>query len=187
MSTLFDVMLIGLVLLCSILIFLGLRNSKNKSKSYDKPSISSQDEREDNFSLLISEITPPFYWRVHNEYDDFILATIKRMSIDEIISQPELFNAQRRCSDLNSAVYRYYDNIKKRCAEGEKVTTSDIEVINLRQCFHELSCKAYPELAALIWPQYQCPPIKRESIMGVKHFLKIELPDTDGLKTTQYR
>jgi len=176
MSTIFDVMLIGVVLLCVVLIFRSIRggNNKNNGETYDKLSSIDQDEREDHFGLLMSQITPAFYWRVHNEYTDFVQATIKKMSIDEVVSQPELFNAQRRCSDLNSAVYRYYDNLKKRCAEGEKVSTSDIEVINLRQCFNELSCKAYPELVALIWPQYQCPPVEREHLIGMKPVLRPE-------------
>ena len=162
MNTLFDVLLAGGILLCAVLIFSRLRCSRNKN--YDKLS---GIEREDHFDLLMLQITPVFYWRVHNEYVDFIQATIKKMGIDEIVTQSALFNAQRRCSDLNSAVYRYYENIKKRCSEGEKVSISDIEVINLRQCFNELSCKAYPELVRLIWPQYQCPAIDRGNIMSV--------------------
>lgn len=167
MSTIFDVMLIALVLLCIVLLIRGLR--KNNKTARQQDNLLSVSNNEDHFGLLISKITPVFYWRVHNEYDDFIQATIKKMTVDEIVSQPELFNAQRRCSDLNSAVYRYYENIKKRCAEGEKVSISDIEVINLRQCFNELSCQAYPQLVALIWPQYQCPAIKRESIANMQH------------------
>jgi len=162
MNTLFDVMLIVLVLLCLTLAFRGLHKKNKKTDPHN--DLLSDSNNEDHFGLLINKITPVFYWRVHNEYDDFIQATIKKMTVDEIISQPDLFNAQRRCSDLNSAVYRYYENIKKRCAEGEKVSVSDIEVINLRQCFNELSCQAYPELVALIWPQYQCPAIKPESL-----------------------
>lgn len=163
MSTLFDIMLIVLVLLCIVLIFTGFHRNNKKYEMYD--ALLSDSNGEDHFGSLIDKVTPSFYWRVHNEYDDFIMATIKNMTVDEIISQPTLFNAQRRCSDLNSAVYRYYENIKKRCANGEKVSTSDIEVINLRQCFNELSCQAYPQLVALIWPQYQCPTIKREAII----------------------
>jgi len=170
MSAIIDVMLIVLVLLCIVLIFRSIH--KNDNRNHDpKNDLLSVSNYEDHFSFLISKITPIFYWRVHNEYDDFIQATIKKMTIDEIISQPALFNAQRRCSDLNSAVYRYYENIKKRCADGEKVSVSDIEVINLRQCFNELSCQAYPELVALIWPQYQCPAVKRENIIDAKRGL----------------
>lgn len=172
MSAIFDVVLVTLAILCAVLFFRFLRNSKKTQKQTENSLLNSNNA--DHFSFLISEITPAFYWRVHNEYSDFIQVTIKKMSVDEIISQPELFNAQRRCSDLNSAVYRYYENIKSRCAEGEKVSISDIEVINLRQCFNELSCKAYPELAMLIWPQYQCPEIKREDILGVKPVLRLD-------------
>lgn len=168
MNTLLNFILAAAILLCVVLVFRSMRSSNNKrdDKVYDKLPPLIRDEREDHFGLLMSQITPMFYWRVHNEYVDFIQATIKKMSIDDIVSQPELFNAQRRCSDLNSAVYRYYDNIKKRCADGEKVSVSDIEVINLRQCFNELSGKAYPELVALIWPEYQCPAIIRENIIA---------------------
>jgi hypothetical protein len=75
-----------------------------------------------------------------------------------------LFNAQRRCSDLNSAVYKYYDNIKKRCAEGERVSLCDIEVLNLRQCFDELSLEAYPHLVAVVWPHYQRPEVELDNV-----------------------
>lgn len=110
MSTIFDVMLIVLVLLCLVLLFRGVqKNNKQHNASDSMLSIS---DNEDHFDLLISKITPVFYWRVHNEYNDFIQTTIKKMTTDEIISQPDLFNAQRRCSDLNSAVYKYYENIK---------------------------------------------------------------------------
>jgi hypothetical protein len=66
----------------------------------------------------MNAITPVWYWRVNHEYIDFLHATIKRMNMAEINSVPGLFEAQRRCSDLNSAVYKYY--IKKRCLNGEK-------------------------------------------------------------------
>ncbi|MGU0055748.1 ESA_00282 family adhesion-associated protein [Enterobacter hormaechei] len=82
-------------------------------------------------------MTPVWYWRVNHEYIDFLHATIKRMKMAEINDTPGLFDAQRRCSDLNSAVYKYYDNIKKRCLNGEKVSYSDLDVLNLRQCFRE--------------------------------------------------
>lgn len=167
MIAIFDVMLIVLVLLCIVLVFLRVQGSNRKNDVND--GMLSISNNEDHFDFLISKITPAFYWRVNNEYNDFIQTTIKKMTTDEIISQPALFNAQRRCSDLNSAVYKYYENIKKRCADGEKVSITDIEVINLQQCFNELSCQAYPELVVLIWPQYQCPPINRENIINVKH------------------
>lgn len=125
---------------------------------------SSPEEREDYFSMIMSKITPGYFWRVNNEYSDFIHTTIKRMRIDELTTCPELFNAQRRCSDLNSAVYKYYDNIKKRCAEGERVSLSDIEVLNLRQCFNELSLEAYPRLVAVVWPHYQRPEVELDKV-----------------------
>lgn len=182
MNTLFDVMLVALVLLCAILIFRSVIEGDNKNNSGADKRLSAryQDEREDHFSSLMVRITPTYYWRVHNEYVDFIQATIKKMSIDDVVSCPELFNAQRRCSDLNSAVYRYYENIKQRCASGEKVAVSDIDVINLRQCFNELSCKAYPELVTLIWPQYQCPAIELDSIVREAHALRTESSESGG-------
>jgi len=117
----------------------------------------SKEEGEDHFSTLMNAITPEWYWHVNHEYIDFLQATIKRMKMAEINSTPGLFEAQRRCSDLNSAVYKYYDNIKKRCVNGEKVSPSDLDVLNLRQCFHEFSTEAYPALVVLIWPENQRP------------------------------
>lgn len=170
MSTLLNFILAAVIVLCVVFILRSMRGNNNKSNdhTYSPLNTSTQDQHEDYFGFLMSQITPIFYWRVHNEYIDFIQATIKRMDVNDIVSQPDLFNAQRRCSDLNSAVHRYYENIKKRCADGEKVPVSDIEVINLRQCFNELSGKAYPELVALIWPQYQCPVMTRKNIIATQ-------------------
>lgn len=119
----------------------------------------SKEEGEDHFSMLMNAITPVWYWRVNHEYIDFLHATIKRMNMAELNSVPGLFEAQRRCSDLNSAVYKYYDNIKKRCLNGEKVLHSDLDVLNLRQCFREFSMEAYPELVVLVWPEYKRPEV----------------------------
>lgn len=152
-----------LMLLCIVLLLMKEMSPEQESATSRKLkalSASNAEEREDYFSMLMSRITPDYYWRVSSEYIDFTYATIKRMRIDELTTRPELFNAQRRCSDLNSAVYKYYDNIKKRCAEGEHVSLSDIEVLNLRQCFNELSHEAYPALVALVWPQYQRPVVE---------------------------
>ncbi|WP_410003160.1 ESA_00282 family adhesion-associated protein, partial [Salmonella enterica] len=57
-----------------------------------------------------------------------------------------------------------YDNIKKRCLNGEKVPYSDLDVLNLRQCFREFSLEAYPALVALVWPEYQRPQVKPDEI-----------------------
>ncbi|MCS2160941.1 RNA helicase [Scandinavium sp. H11S7] len=119
----------------------------------------SKEEGEDHFSMLMNAITPIWYWRVNHEYIDFLHATIKRMSITELNATTGLFEAQRRCSDLNSAVYKYYDNIKKRCLNGEKVPRGDLDVLNLQQCFREFSLNAYPDLVALVWPEYQRPQV----------------------------
>ena len=129
-----------------------------------QPERMSKEEGEDHFSVLMNAITPVWYWRVNHEYIDFLHATIKRMNMVEINSIPDLFEAQRRCSDLNSAVYKYYDNIKKRCLNGEKVSHTDLEVMNLRQCFREFSLEAYPSLVELVWPEYQRPVVKPEQV-----------------------
>ncbi|WP_222889566.1 ESA_00282 family adhesion-associated protein [Enterobacter sp. C2] len=118
-----------------------------------------KEEGEDHFSMLMNAITPVWYWRINHEYIDFLHATIKRMNMADLNRTPGLFEAQRRCSDLNSAVYRYYDNIKKRCLNGEKVSHADLNVLNLRQCFREFSLEAYPALVALVWPEYQRPDV----------------------------
>ncbi|APG19924.1 RNA helicase [Kosakonia radicincitans DSM 16656] len=124
----------------------------------------SKEEGEDHFSVLMNAITPVWYWRVNHEYIDFLHATIKRMNMAELNSTPGLFEAQRRCSDLNSAVYKYYDNIKKRCINGEKVSQSDLDVLNLRQCFREFSMEAYPALVVLVWPENQRPWVNPEDV-----------------------
>ncbi|AIR05994.1 MULTISPECIES: ESA_00282 family adhesion-associated protein [Cedecea] len=152
-----------LILLCAVLVMRKEFGASNNKSDEIKP-LTTSEEREDYFGMLMSKITPSYYWRINSEYIDFTHATIKKMRIDELTSQPVLFSAQRRCSDLNSAVYKYYDNIKKRCAEGEQVPLSDIEVLNLRQCFNEFSREAYPELVALVWPQYQRPEIDLNSV-----------------------
>nr|WP_097162149.1 RNA helicase [Enterobacter sp. CC120223-11] len=124
----------------------------------------SKEEGEDHFSTLMNAITPVWYWRVNHEYIDFLHATIKRMSITELNATEGLFDAQRRCSDLNSAVYKYYDNIKKRCLNGEKVPQGDLDVLNLQQCFREFSLNAYPSLVALVWPEFQRPKVDPQAV-----------------------
>ena len=59
---------------------------------------------------------------------------------------------------------KYYDNIKKRCLNGEKVSYSDLDVLNLRQCFREFSLEAYPELVALVWPEYARPEVNPDNV-----------------------
>ncbi|HKM95198.1 MAG TPA: RNA helicase [Buttiauxella sp.] len=162
MQSVFYSIVLILLLLCGILVLMREKSHSTVNpipQASPKLNLSDIDEREDYFAKLISKITPDYYWRVSHEYVDFAYTTIKHMSIDELSANRELFNAQRRCSDLNSAIYRYYDNLRKRCAEGEKVPFADIEVLNLRQCFNEFSHHAYPELVALVWPHYQCPEV----------------------------
>lgn len=167
MHSIFYFIVAILILLCIVLLLmkeLAGSHSQSASSKLKVGPVTSAEEREDYFSMLMGKITPGYFWRVNNEYIDFAHATIKKMRIDELTTTPELFNAQRRCSDLNSAVYKYYDNIKKRCAEGEMVSFSDIEVLNLRQCFTELSLEAYPALVTLIWPQYQRPQVDLDNV-----------------------
>ncbi len=65
-------------------------------------------------------------------------------------------DAQRRCSDLNSAFISITTILEARCLNGEKVPYSDLDVLNLRQCFREFSLEAYPALVALWYgPEYR--------------------------------
>ena len=149
-----------------LLIISGLfKNDVVEEASASAPvKLLSKEEGEDHFSLLMNAITPVWYWRVNHEYIDFLHATIKRMSITELKATDGLFEAQRRCSDLNSAVYKYYDNIKKRCLNGEKVPHGDLDVLNLQQCFREFSLNAYPLLVALVWPEFQRPQVDPQAV-----------------------
>ncbi|HKN02859.1 MAG TPA: RNA helicase [Buttiauxella sp.] len=167
MQSVFYSIVLILLLLCGILVLMRGKSHSTVNpipQAFPKLNFSDSDEREDYFAKLISKITPDYYWRVSHEYVDFAYTTIKHLSIDELSANRELFNAQRRCSDLNSAIYRYYDNLRKRCAEGEKVPFADIEVLNLRQCFDEFSHHAYPELVALVWPHYRCPEVDMANV-----------------------
>ncbi|KGB02892.1 putative aTP-dependent RNA helicase-like protein [Enterobacteriaceae bacterium ATCC 29904] len=158
---------ITLLLLTAVVLVLMRDFNKGSNDAVGQaspPPPLSKEEGEDHFSLLMNAITPVWYWRVNHEYIDFLHATIKRMNMAELNSIPGLFDAQRRCSDLNSAVYKYYDNIKKRCLNGEKVSHSDLDVLNLRQCFREFSMEAYPALVVLVWPEYQRPMVKPEHV-----------------------
>lgn len=159
---------ITLLLLTGGVLFLMRSANKNQNAqsrtSVNQSEMLSKEEGEDHFAVLMNSITPVWYWRVNHEYIDFIHSTIKRMTMVELNETPGLFDAQRRCSDLNSAVYKYYDNIKKRCLSGEKVPHADLDVLNLRQCFREFSLEAYPTLVALVWPDYQRPQITAQDV-----------------------
>lgn len=152
MNSIFYSVITLLLLTCGVLLLMHSANkNRNAENGYaeNQPEILSKEEGEDHFSVLMNSITPVWYWRVNHEYIDFIHSTIKRMTMVELNETPGLFDAQRRCSDLNSAVYKYYDNIKKRCLSGEKVPHADLDVLNLRQCFREFSPK--PILHLLRW------------------------------------
>ncbi|WP_312948266.1 ESA_00282 family adhesion-associated protein [Superficieibacter sp.] len=157
-------LVIALLLLTAIILFLMAEFNKAPTESEEEspaPVVArSKEEGEDHFSRLMNAITPAWYWRVNHEYIDFLHATIKRMDVTQIKATPGLFDAQRRCSDLNSAVYKYYDNLKQRCLNGEKVPHADLDVVNLQQCFREFSLDAYPTLVALVWPEFQRPFVK---------------------------
>ncbi len=167
MNSIFYTVITLLLLTAVVLLLMREFNKSSDAENTHtpaQPEPMSKEEGEDHFSVLMNAITPVWYWRVNHEYIDFLHATIKRMNMVEINSIPDLFEAQRRCSDLNSAVYKYYDNIKKRCLNGEKVSHSDLEVMNLRQCFREFSLEAYPSLVVLVWPEYQRPVVKPEQV-----------------------
>lgn len=168
MNSIFYSVIAILLLTGGVLLLMREYNNKPPLSEIDNlpPQLQplSKEEGEDHFSVLMNAITPVWYWRVNHEYIDFLQATIKRMNMAEINSTPGLFEAQRRCSDLNSAVYKYYDNIKKRCLNGEKVPHSDLDVLNLRQCFREFSMEAYPALVVLVWPENQRPWVKPEEV-----------------------
>lgn len=163
---------IALLLLTAGVLFMMLELNKTPTVKETDPQPEavplSKEEGEDHFSLLMNSITPVWYWRVNHEYIDFLHATIKRMNMSQINSVPGLFEAQRRCSDLNSAVYKYYDNIKKRCLNGEKVPSSDLDLLNLRQCFYEFGLDAYPELVVLVWPEYERPQVNPKDVTTAK-------------------
>ncbi|MGL4726962.1 MAG: ESA_00282 family adhesion-associated protein [Scandinavium sp.] len=154
---------IALLLLTAVILFVisGLFKKEVVEEKTPPQSVKpmSKEEGEDHFSMLMNAITPVWYWRVNHEYIDFLHATIKRMNIADLNATEGLFEAQRRCSDLNSAVYKYYDNIKKRCLNGEKVPRGDLDVLNLQQCFREFSLNAYPALVVLVWPEFQRPVV----------------------------
>lgn len=160
-SIIYFVIALLLLTVVILLVISGLfKNDSVEEKALPvQVKLLSKEEGEDHFSMLMNAITPVWYWRVNHEYIDFLHATIKRMSISELNATAGLFEAQRRCSDLNSAVYKYYDNIKKRCLNGEKVPRGDLDVLNLQQCFREFSLNAYPDLVALVWPEYQRPQV----------------------------
>ncbi|HDT3147953.1 TPA: RNA helicase, partial [Enterobacter asburiae] len=50
------------------------------------------------------------------------------------------------------------------CLNGEKVSYSDLDVLNLRQCFREFSLEAYPELVGLVWPEYARPEVNPDNV-----------------------
>ena len=167
MNSIFFTVVTLLLLTAGVLLLMQEFNKtkvSNDASEPPQPELMSKEEGEDHFSVLMNAVTPVWYWRVNHEYIDFIHSTIKRMTMVELNETPGLFDAQRRCSDLNSAVYKYYDNIKKRCLSGEKVPHADLDVLNLRQCFREFSLEAYPALVALVWPEYQRPEIKAEEV-----------------------
>ena len=167
MNSIFFMVITLLLLTAGVLLLMQEFNKTKVSKDTSEPpqpELMTKEEGEDHFSVLMNSVTPVWYWRVNHEYIDFLHATIKRMKMSEINDTPGLFEAQRRCSDLNSAVYKYYDNIKKRCLNGEKVSYSDLDVLNLRQCFREFSLEAYPELVVLVWPEYARPEVNPDDV-----------------------
>ena len=126
MNSIFYSVITLLLLTCGVLLLMRSANKNRYAEDVNaqrQPEMLSKEEGEDHFSALMNSITPVWYWRVNHEYIDFIHSTVKRMTMVELNETPGLFDAQRRCSDLNSAVYKYYDNIKKRCLSGRKSRT----------------------------------------------------------------
>jgi len=159
------------LLLLTVIILFFMYGQNNETADTENETVTStvatplnKDEGENHFAGLMSTITPPWYWRINHEYIDFLQSTIKRMSIDELKETPGLFEAQERCRDLNGAVYEYYDEIKRRCLKGEQVTLGDPVVTSLQQCYQEFAQEAYPELVALVWPDYQRPFIRPHDV-----------------------
>ena len=159
------------LLLLTVIILFFMYGQNNETADTENETVTStvatplnKDEGENHFAGLMSTITPPWYWRINHEYIDFLQSTIKRMSIDELKETPGLFEAQERCRDLNGAVYEYYDEIKRRCLTGAQVTLGAPVVTSLQQCYQEFAQEAYPELVALVWPDYQRPFIRPHDV-----------------------
>lgn len=160
-----------LLLLLTAVILIFMYGQNNETADRDNQTVPppastplNKDEGENHFAGLMSSITPSWYWRINHEYTDFLQSTIKRMSIDELKETPGLFEAQDRCRTLNGAVYEFYDEIKRRCLKGERVGHSDPVVLSLQQCFREFAEEAYPELVALVWPDYQRPFVRTHDV-----------------------
>lgn len=146
-----------------VLYFMFMQADSFDKKKIEKPISDSDDDicddAEDRFTRLMHTITPSWYWYINHEYSDFTQATIKKMAMMALVTTPMLFERLRRCSNLNAAVYKYYDILKKRCLKGERVALSDIDVIHLRLCFREFALEAYLELVDAIWPHLKLPQV----------------------------
>ena len=123
MNSIFFTVITLLLLTAGVLLLMQEFNKTKVSKDVSEPlqpELMSKEEGEDHFSVLMNAVTPVWYWRVNHEYIDFLHATIKRMKMAEINDTPGLFDAQRRCSDLNSAVYklRQYQKALSEWREG---------------------------------------------------------------------
>ena len=106
MNSIFFTVITLLLLTAGVLLLMQEFNKTKVSKDTSEPpqpELMTKEEGEDHFSVLMNSVTPVWYWRVNHEYIDFLHATIKRMKMSEINDTPGLFEAQRRCSDLNSA------------------------------------------------------------------------------------
>lgn len=169
MSGIIYFVMLLLLLTVVILIFMyGQNNETSETNNETVPSPAAapldKDEGENHFAALMSRIAPAWYWRINHEYIDFVQSTIKRMSTERLKETPGLFEAQERCRNLNGAVYEYYDEIKRRCLKGERVTDVDPVVLGLQQCYEEFAEEAYPELVALVWPDLQRPFVRTHDV-----------------------
>ncbi|MCD9160282.1 ESA_00282 family adhesion-associated protein, partial [Escherichia coli] len=105
MNSIFFTVVTLLLLTAGVLLLMQEFNKtkvSNDASEPPQPELMSKEGGEDHFSVLMNAVTPVWYWRVNHEYIDFLHATIKRMKMAEINDTPGLFDAQRRCSDLNS-------------------------------------------------------------------------------------
>ena len=169
MSGIIYFVMVLLLLTVIILFFMYGQNNassdtNNETVPAPAPAPLNKDEGENHFAGLMSRITPAWYWRINHEYIDFVQSTIKRMSTEQLKEKAGLFEAQERCRNLNGAVYEYYDEIKRRCLKGERVTDVDPVVLSLQRCYEEFAQEAYPELVALVWPDFQRPFIRPHDV-----------------------
>lgn len=159
MNSIFFMVIILLLLIVGVFLLMQEFNKMKELKDISEIlqfELMIKEEGEDYFFVLMNLVMLVWYWWVNYEYIDFLYVIIKWMKMLEINDMLGLFEVQCCCSDLNLVVYKYYDNIKKCCLNGEKVLYFDLDVLNLCQCFCEFSLEVYLELVVLVWLEYVC-------------------------------